>query len=78
MGQKSLETVNSFQNTFIIPRGVPSLNTAGKIDYKVSKPPDLPYFSGVEPVPKEEGSFEQWIFQVKGSSANHTSDAICS
>ena len=29
-------------------------------------------------MPREEGSFEQWIFQVKGSQTQHTEDAICS
>jgi len=43
---------------------------------KVSKPPDLPHFSGTEPTPREEGSFEQWVFQVRGSRAHHTEDAV--
>ena len=44
--------------------------------FKISKAPELPKFSGAEPVPREEGSFEQWIFQVKGSQSQHTADAI--
>ena len=44
--------------------------------YKIAKTPELPKFSGVEPTPREEGSFEQWYFQVKGSQSQHTEDAI--
>ena len=54
----------------------PRLDEKGSVVYKLSKAPDLPNFSGAEPVPREEGSFEQWIFQVKGSRAQHTEDAI--
>ena len=48
----------------------------GNVVYKYSKAPDLSNFSGVEPVPREEGSFEQWIFQVRGSQTRHTEEAI--
>ena len=54
----------------------PKLDDKGNVVYKLSKAPDLPNFSGTEPVPREEGSFEQWIFQVRGSQAQHTEDAI--
>ena len=48
----------------------------GKIVYQFSKAPDLPNFFRTEPVPREEGSFEQWIFQVRGSQTQHIEDAI--
>ena len=76
MEQKSQETVVPIPNHFIMPRGVPQINSTVQVEYKVSKPPELPYFSGTDPVPREEGSFEQWIFQVRGSHANHIEDAI--
>ena len=76
MEQKSQETVVPLTNHFIMPHGVPQINSTGKVEYKVSKPPELPYFSGTDPVRREEGSFEQWIFQVRGSHANHTEDWI--
>ena len=44
--------------------------------FKITKAPELPKFSGADPVPREEGSFEQWYFQVKGSQGQHTVDAI--
>ena len=33
---------------------------------KINKPPVLPHFSGADPIPKDEGSYEQWRFQVVG------------
>ena len=48
----------------------------GRTVFKISKAPELPKFSGADPVPREEGSFEQWFFQVKGSQSQHTADAI--
>ena len=40
------------------------------------KTPDLPPFSGTDPVPKDEGSWEQWEFQVKGFLDTHTPEAV--
>ena len=34
------------------------------VSTKINKPPVLPHFLGVDPVPKDEGSCEQWRFQV--------------
>ena len=74
--QQSRETVTNRINPSLGSRGVPQVNALGQLEYKVGKPPELPYFSGTDPTPREEGSFEQWIFQVRGSKANHTEDAI--
>ena len=63
--------------TTSVPYGMaPRVDEKENIVYKLSKAPDLPNFSGTEPVPREEGLFEQWIFQVKGSQTQHTEDAI--
>ena len=40
------------------------------------KTPDLPPFSGADPVPKDEGSWEQWEFQVRGFLDTHTPEAV--
>ena len=45
---------------------------------KLMKTPDLPPFSGADPVPKDEGSWEQWEFQVQGFLDTHTPEAVCS
>ena len=43
---------------------------------KLMKTPDLPPFSGADPVPKDEGSWEQWEFQVWGFLDTHTPEAV--
>ena len=45
---------------------------------KLMKTLDLPPFSGADPVPKDEGSWEQWEFQVRGFLDTHTPEAVCS
>ena len=41
--------------------------TGSQASTKISKPPALPNFSGTDPVPKDEGSYERWKFQVTGA-----------
>ena len=43
---------------------------------KLSAPPNLPIMPGQEPVPSTEGSIDQWLFQVEGSLATHTKEAV--
>ena len=43
---------------------------------KLTKTPDLPPFLGMDLVPKDEGSWEQWEFQVKGFLNTHTPEAV--
>ena len=43
---------------------------------ELSAPPNLPIFSGQEPVPSTEGSIDQWLFQVEGALATHTEEAV--
>ena len=43
---------------------------------KLSAPPNLPIFLGQEPVPRTEGSIDQWPFQVEGALATHTEEAV--
>ena len=40
------------------------------------KTPPLPKFSGTLPVPKGEGSYEQFVFQICGFRENYSEDAI--
>ena len=46
------------------------------IPSKLSAPPNLPTFSGQEPVPSTEGSIDQWLFQVEGALATHTEEVV--
>ena len=43
---------------------------------KINKPPVLPHFLGADPVPKDEGSYEQWRFQVVEAQKVCTEEAI--
>ena len=43
---------------------------------KLSAPPNLPIFSGQEPVPRTEGFIDQWLSQVEGALATHTEEAV--
>ena len=43
---------------------------------KFSAPPNLPIFSGQEPVPSTDGSNDQWLFQVEGALATHIEEAV--
>ena len=43
---------------------------------KLSAPPNLPIFSGQEPVPSTKGSIDQWVFQVEGTLTTHKEEAV--
>ena len=45
-------------------------------EMKISKPPQICIFSGQEPVPKEEGNYDQWEFQVRGAIVTHTENSV--
>ena len=38
--------------------------------------PRLPLFSGSEPSPRDEGTYDQWKFQVNGMRSSCTEPAI--
>ena len=48
------------------------MNTPGKL----SAPPNLPTFSGQEPVPSTEGSIDEWLCHVEGVLATHTEEVV--
>ena len=49
---------------------------ATQSEMKISKSPQICIFSGQEPVPKEEGNYDQWEFQVRGVIATHTENSV--
>ena len=51
--------------------------TPGRDEHKIEKPPQICIFSGSDPIPKDEGSYEQWEFQVRGAMATHTKNSVC-
>ena len=50
--------------------------THGRDECKIKKPPQICIFSGSNPIPKEEGSYEQWKFQVRRAMATHTKNSV--
>ena len=54
----------------------PEYDYSGSPRTRVFKQLTLPRFSGALPVPKGEGSYDQYMFQLKGFCATYTDDAI--
>ena len=60
------------ENIILPPMSQMKMNTPSKL----CAPPNLPTFSGQEPVPSTEGSVDQWLFQVEGALATHTGEVV--
>ena len=43
---------------------------------KLINPPSLSLFSGADPTPKHEASYEQWLFQARGALNSHTEEEV--
>ena len=50
--------------------------TVDTLEKEISKPPPIVYFSGIEPIPKHEGSHDQWEFKVRGAMDTHTENSV--
>ena len=48
----------------------------GSVEFKSFKPPSLLPFSRADPVPKDEASCEQWVWQVKEALKSCTVGAV--
>ena len=57
------------------PQSVTSV-TGSHASTKINKPPVLSHFSGADPIPKYEGSYEQWRFQVVGVQKMCTEETV--
>ena len=53
-----------------------TLGAVGVEEHKSFKPPTLPPFSGADPIPKDEASCEQWVWQVKEALKSCTEGAV--
>ena len=64
-----------FQEIMHAPHKTESTTTmttvSSQSEMKISKPPKICIFSGQEPVPKDEGNYDQWEFQMRGAIATH-------
>lgn len=54
----------------------PHVSETRMFQSRIQKPPKLPMFSGQIPVPVNEGSLDQWLFQVEGALETHTEEAV--
>ena len=68
---EELQKVNP-NTTQTIVREVPKMTQ----EPRSIKPPTLPPFSGADRVPKDEGSCEQWVWQLKEATKLHTVAAV--
>ena len=70
--------VEEMQKAYVIAPPSSTLVGAAAIypDPKSLKPPSLPSFSGTEPVPKDEASCEQWVWQAREALKTCTLGAV--
>ena len=54
----------------------PSLHVMSQDKMKIYKPPQICTLSRNNPVPKDEGSHDQWEFQVRGVMATHMENSV--
>ena len=79
---KHIEMVHSRSTVGPIPIDVvtPQVSDVGLVSPVLQHPsyklPPLPKFSGALPVPKGEGSFEQFMFQIRGFKGSYTEEAM--
>ena len=79
---KCIELMHSKISSFTGPPSPGRVDTPPEYDYsgsprtQVFKQLTLPRFSGALPVLKGEGSYDQYMFQLKGFCATYTDDAI--
>ena len=75
--QEEVRKVESLQQQRTQEEAVPLQGAVGGLEEPRSlKPPMLPPFSGVDPVPKDEASCEQWIWQAKEALKSCTMGAV--
>ena len=62
----------------LIPSGIVTPeNLSPRQDYPhLMMAPTLPLFSGLEPTPRDEGTYEQWRFQVRGMRSSCPEQAV--
>ena len=58
------------------PQGSDTESVRPVLQHPLYKLPALPKFSGALPVPKEEGSFEQFMFQIHGFKGSYAEEAM--
>ena len=59
-----------------MPQGSEIESASPVSQHPLYKLPPLPKFSGTLPVPKGEGSFEQFMFQIHGFKGSYAEEAM--
>ena len=59
-----------------MPQGSETESVSLVSQHLLYKLPPLPKFSGALPVPKGEGSFEQFMFQIRGFKGSYAEEAM--
>ena len=59
-----------------MPQGSETGSVSPVLQHPSYKLPPLPKFSGALPVPKGEGSFEQFMFRIRGFKGSYTEEAM--
>ena len=59
-----------------IPQGSEAEVVGPVLQHPLYKLPPLPKFSGTLPVPKGEGSFEQFMFKIRGFKGSYAEEAM--
>ena len=59
-----------------MPQGSETESVSPVLQHPLYKLPPLPKFSGALPVPKGEGSFEQFMFQICGFKGSYAEEAM--
>ena len=75
--QEEVQKVESLQQQRVQGNATTLQGVVGGLEEPRSlKPPILPPFSGADPVPKDEASCEQWVWQVKEALKSCTVGAV--
>ena len=76
--QEEVGKVEEMQKAYFIASPSSTLGgaAANNSDPKSLKPPSLPPFSGAEPVPKDEASCKQWVWQAREALKTCTFGAV--
>ena len=74
--QEEVHKIEKLQQTHAAEDQMTLGAVGGVEEPKSFKPPTLPPFSGADPIPKDEASHEQWVWQAKEALKSCTAGAV--
>ena len=71
---RTIGSKNRFRKPPLLPTGIvtPPVGSPQQEVQQLVMAPGLPLFSGSEPTPRDEGTYDQWKFQVNGMRSSCT------